>query len=197
MAPLVRTILIINGHPDPASKGLCHALAHSYAQGARKAGFPVRQLDIAQLDFPLLHSQAEFERSPAPPAIVAAQSDILWARHLVVIYPLWLGDMPALLKAFFEQALRPGFAFTHRASGFPSQHLKERSARIIVTMGMPAPVYRWYFRAHGLKNLERNILRFSGFSPVRSTLLGSVGTCGPEKIRRRLDEVRSLGEVAA
>jgi putative NADPH-quinone reductase len=105
--------------------------------------------------------------------------------------------MPSLLKAFFEQTLRPGFAFTNREGGFPIQHLKGRSARIIVTMGMPAPVYRWYFRAHGLKNLERNILRFSGFGPVSSTLLGSVGTCGSEVIRRRLDDVKSLGKGAA
>ena len=197
MAPQVRNILIVNGHPDPESKGLCHALADSYAQGARKTGYAVRQLDVAQLDFPLLHSQAEFENETAPPAIVAAQGDISWAQHLVVIYPLWLGCMPALLKAFFEQTLRPGFAFTYRESGFPIQRLEGRSARIIVTMGMPAPVYRWYFRAHGLKNLERNILRFSGFGPVRSTLLGSVATCGADAIRRRLDDVKSMGEVAA
>ena len=197
MAPPVRNILIVNGHPDPDSKGLCHELADSYAQGACRTGHAVRQLDVAELDFPLLQSQAEFERGTTPPAIVAAQGDIGWAQHLVVIHPLWLGDMPALLKAFFEQALRPGFAFTYRQSGFPIPHLKGRSARVIVTMGMPAPVYRWYFRAHGLKNLERNILRFSGFGPVRSTLLGSVGTCGADAIRRRLDEVKSLGEAAA
>jgi putative NADPH-quinone reductase len=28
----------------------------------------------------------------------------------VIIYPLWLGAMPALLKGFFEQVFRPGFA---------------------------------------------------------------------------------------
>lgn len=28
-------------------------------------------------------------------------------------------------------------------------------ARIVISMGMPAFVYRWYFRAHGLKSLRR------------------------------------------
>ncbi len=193
MSRTVRSILILNGHPDAKSKGLCHALAEAYADGAREAGRTVHRLDVAGLDFRFVSSQAEFEKGTPPPDIAAAQEQIKSADHLVLVYPLWLGDMPAVLKAFLEQVLRPGFAFSHRPSGFPIKHLKGRSARIIVTMGMPAFVYRWFFRAHGLKNLKRNILRFAGFSPVRATLLGSVGTCGKEKIQRRLAEVKELG----
>jgi putative NADPH-quinone reductase len=193
MADNARSILILNGHPDVTSKGLCHALAEAYAEGARGAGRKVERLDVAALDFGFLHSQSEFEKGKAPPAIAAAQKQIEQADHLVVIFPLWLGDIPAVLKAFFEQTLRPGFAFTYRPNGFPIMHLKGRSARVVVTMGMPAPVYRWYFGAHGLKNLKRNILGFVGFAPVRDTIVGSVGTAGENKMRRRLDEVRALG----
>lgn len=191
----VRSILIVNGHPDPAGKGLCHALADAYAEGARSAGHAVERVDVAALDIGFLHSQAEFEKGSAPPAIAAAQRQIERCNHLVVIFPLWLGDVPAVLKAFFEQTLRPGFAFTYRPSGFPIMHLKGRSARIVVTMGMPAFVYRWYFGAHGLKNLKRNILGFVGFTPVRYTIVGSVGTTGPDKMRRHIDEVRELGRA--
>jgi putative NADPH-quinone reductase len=41
---------------------------------------------------------------PPNEAILAAQQTILEAEHLMIIYPLWLGTMPALVKAFFEQA---------------------------------------------------------------------------------------------
>jgi putative NADPH-quinone reductase len=189
-------ILILNGHPDAAGKGLCHALAEAYADGARETGHEVRRIDVAGLDFGFLHSQAEFEQGKAPAAIVAAQQDILWADHLAIVFPLWLGDVPAVLKAFFEQTLRPGFAFDYRPSGFPVMHLKGRSARIIATMGMPAFGYRWYFCAHGLRNLRRNILKFVGIRPVRDTLIGSVGTTGKETIQRRLEDVRALGREA-
>ena len=64
----------------------------------------------------------------------------------------------------------PGFAFAYRPSGFPQKNLGGRSARIVVTMGMPAFVYRWYFRAHAVKNLKRNILGFVGYAPVRDTI---------------------------
>ena len=79
------------------------------------------------------------------------------------------------LKAFLEQIARPGFAF-NEASGNPFgvKGLRGRSARVIVTMGMPALVYRWLYRAHSVKSLERNILGFVGISPVNETLIGGV-----------------------
>jgi putative NADPH-quinone reductase len=99
----------------------------------------VRRLDVASLAFGWLDSQAEFERGTPPRAILYAQENARWAHHLVVIFPLWLGDVPAVLKAFFEQLLRPGFAFDYRPGGFPVKRLKGRSASVIVTMGMPRP----------------------------------------------------------
>ena len=64
-------------------------------------------------------------------------------------------------------------------------------------MGLPALVYRWYFRAHGLKNLKRNVLRFVGFAPVRDTRVGRVGTRSRASIVRVLEEVKRLGQRAA
>lgn len=190
-------ILILNGHPDGNSKGLCHAIAEAYADGAREAGHSITRMNVAGLDFGFLRSQAAFEHEPPPPDIVRAQEAVKAATHLVVVFPLWLGDMPALLKAFFEQTLRPGFAYTYRPKGFPVMHLKGRSARVIVTMGMPAIIYRWYYRAHGLKNLERNILRFVGFAPVRDTIIGNLAGVPRGVIERRLAEIRELGKRAA
>jgi putative NADPH-quinone reductase len=71
--------------------------------------------------------------------------------------------------------------------------LNGNSARIIVTMGMPAWIYRWYFLAHSLKSLERNILRFSGIIPVHETLIGGVEAGGPPTRNRWLETVRALG----
>jgi putative NADPH-quinone reductase len=103
------------------------------------------------------------------------QRTIGWADHLVLIYPLWLGSMPAILKGFLEQVFRPQFATAKQEGGkMWKKLLTGKSARIVVTMGMPAFVYRWYFRGHSLKALERNILRFSGVGPIRASLFGLV-----------------------
>src|SRR5690606_19336849 len=132
------------GHPDAAAPHLCHALAHAYAKGATGAGNPVRHIDVATIDFPLLRSQHEWELGLLPASLKDAQADIGWAQHIVLFFPLWLGDMPAILKGFLEQVARPGFAFTADGNNpFGRKGLAGRSARVVVTMGMPSMVYRW------------------------------------------------------
>jgi putative NADPH-quinone reductase len=49
--------------------------------------------------------------------------------------------MPVLLKAFLEQVMRPGVALECRKHGFPRGLLAGHSARLVVTMGMPALIY--------------------------------------------------------
>jgi putative NADPH-quinone reductase len=187
-------IALIQAHPDSAGGHFCHALAQAYADGAREAGREVRLIDVAQLDFPLLRSQKDWLEGEAPTALRPAQDTIRWADHLVFVFPLWLGDMPALLKAFLEQIARPGFAFD-KVEGNPlgKKLLTGRSARIIVTMGMPAAVYRWIFRAHSLRSLERNILGFVGIAPIHETLIGGVEGLGQAGVQRWLDEMEALG----
>lgn len=193
-----KRILIIQGHPDPAAKHLGHALADSYAEGAQAAGHAVRRTSVAELDFSLLRSQKEWEETGIPPKLRQAQEDIRWAEHLVIFFPLWLGDMPALLKGFLEQVARPGFAFSYNEgrTAFTKKGLEGRSARVVVTMGMPALVYRWYFRAHSVKSLERNILGFVGIAPVNETLIGMVGNLKAEDGRKWLKKLRALGTRA-
>lgn len=181
---MARRITIIQGHPDPGGKRFCHALGEAYAAGAREGGLEVKFIDIARVEVPFLRTQAQFETGAPPRSIAEAQEAIRWADHLLVIYPLWLGMMPALLKAFFEQAFRPGFAFKTGERGWGSP-LKGRSARIVVTMGMPAFIYRWFFGAHGLKSLERSILRFVGIKPIRSA--------DEQKRKAWLEKLRALG----
>src|SRR5450759_3311453 len=74
--------------------------------------------------------------------------------------------------------------------------LKGKSARIIMTMGMPGWFYRWYFGAHALKLFKRNILHFTGVSPVRSTVYGMVEGVGDDKRKQWLREVEALGHQA-
>lgn len=62
-------------------------------------------------------------------------------------------------------------------------------------MGMPAWVYRWWYRAHSLKSLQRNILQFCGIRPTRATLIGNIEKMNEQQRAGWLDEMRGLGEV--
>lgn len=189
-------ILVIQGHPDPDTGRYCQALSRAYREGAGAAGHAVREVRLADLDFPLLRSKHDFDHGIPPEAIFAVQEDVRWASHLVIIFPLWLGDIPALLKGLLEQVFRPGFAMQPPAAGQGwKKLLKGRSARLVITMGMPAFVYRWYFGAHAEKLLRRNILGFVGIAPVRRSLIGMVEG-SPRRRERWLARMRELGQRA-
>ncbi len=188
-----RHILIIEAHPDGRNGHLCRALADSYADGAALAGFMLRRLDLSQLDFPLLRSQEAFENDPIPDVLVPAGEAIQWAEHIVLIFPLWLGTMPALLKAFLEQVFRPGIAFQYAEGGAVRKLPGGCTARIIVTMGMPTIVYRLWYGAHGTEVLRRSILNFSGIRPARQTFFGSIERASSAERTRWLKKVEMLG----
>ena len=191
-----KRIAIIQGHPDPRGNHYGHALADAYTKAAEESGHEVRRIDVASLDFPILRSKEDFDTGTPNDATRQAQDAIRWAGHLVIFYPLWLGEMPALLKAFMEQVFRPGFAFGEAESGkMMKKLLTGKSARIVVTMGMPAFFYRWYFRAHGLKNLQRNILGFSGIGPIKTSLIGMVEAGENTKRQQWIERMQAFGRA--
>jgi putative NADPH-quinone reductase len=190
-------ILILDGHPDPAPERFLHALADAYREGAAAGAHEALVVRVADVEFPLLRTQADYNNGEPTAAVRAVQDKFDWASHVVILYPLWLGGMPAMLKGLLEQLLRPGFAFSTRKLGrWPVKLQGGKSARIIVTMGMPAAIYRFWYRAHSLRSLQRNILKFVGFRRVRATVIGSVETLGDVERKARLLAVKELGRQA-
>ncbi len=190
-----RRITIIQGHPDPCGTRYGHALAQAYRDGAIEQGHEVKVVEVAQLDFPLLRSQEDWGRGGLPDALHAAHQAILWADHLVVFFPLWLGTMPALLKGFFEQVLRLNSSAADRSKAAHAA-LAGHSGRVVVTMAMPALKYRWVYLAHGVRGLERSVLGFVGVKPIRETLIGSVEQPSEQHLRW-LGRLRDMGRAAA
>lgn len=188
-----KTVAILQGHPDPAGGHLCHALADAYAEGAEAAGHRVLRVEIAQIDVPILRDRAAFEAGELPPSLAAAKDAIVAADHVVLVFPLWLGTMPALVKAFLEQVMRPGVAFAYEKTGI-KKLLAGRSAHLVVTMAMPALAYRVFFLSHGVAGLRRSIFRFVGFSPVRSTMFGMVMAASESTRAGWLARMRRDGE---
>ena len=192
----IRRILVINGNPDPSTERLTSALASAYIAGAQSTSHDVRRIDVGALTFPFLRAATEFAAPPVHPDIVAARQDFLWADHLVVIYPIWLGSAPALLKAFMEWIACGEFFLATGGGGWPKGKLKGRSARQVVTLGMPAIAYRLFFGAHGARAFASGILRLAGIAPLRTTYFGGAGI-SPNRSRKWLDRLHKLGTMGA
>jgi putative NADPH-quinone reductase len=105
--------------------------------------------------------------------------------------------MPALLKGFIERILQPDLIARENTENAMNWNIfANKTARIIMTMGMPVSIYRWWYRGHALKLLTRNILHFIGIKPVRQTLYGMIETSKPEARERWLRDVETLGKAA-
>jgi putative NADPH-quinone reductase len=188
-------ILVLVGHPQTNS--FCEALADRYVRGAGSAGHQVTKLALHSLSFdPILHEGysriQELEQD-----LKSAYRKIAACDHLVIVFPLWCGDMPALLKGFIERILQPDLIVRHGTEGAMNWRLfSNKTAEIIMTMGMPVSIYRYWYRSYALKLLKYNILKFIGITPVRDTLFGMVADVSLDKRNKWLNKAEKLGLTA-
>jgi len=187
-----KKILIVLAHPQV--KSYCGALAQAYADGAREAGAEVRQVNLAELRFNPVGSGSLDKPLELEPELRQAQDDIRWAEHLVFVYPILWGTLPALLKGFIERVFAPGFAVNFRKdSPLWDKLLTGRSARLIVTLNTPPLLYRLLFRRAGHITMKRSILQFCGISPVKITDVGPMRASSDAKRAQWIRQARALG----
>jgi NAD(P)H dehydrogenase (quinone) len=189
----MKKVLIIMGHPNKDSFG--NALADTYQLGAGKANAEIRRTNLADLDFdPILHKGYN-EIQPLEPDLQKVQEDILWAEHLVFVYPIWWGNLPALVKGFVDRVFLPGFAFKYREnSPWWDQYLKGKSARLITTADAPNFYFNWIVGKPAHKAMKKATLEFCGIKPVKITSFGSVRFADEAKRKNWLEKVERLGE---
>ena len=187
-----KRILVLLGHPGQQS--FCTALAERYVTAAQQAGHEVRLCRLGALRFdPILHEGYQ-QIQPLEPDLQQAQADILWAEHLVWVFPIWWGGIPALLKGFLDRVMLPGFAFKYRpGKAFPEKLLQGRTADLLVTLDTPPWYYRWVYHMPGLHQMRRTTLAFCGIRPLKTLTFGPVLGSTAERRERWLEQASRLG----
>jgi NAD(P)H dehydrogenase (quinone) len=189
---MAKRILVVFGQPERKSYG--GALAVAYIEGARASGAEVREIYLGELRFNPAPLPGQSKPGEIEPDLAQAQASIKWAEHLVFVYPIWWGTIPALLKGFIERVFTPGFAVNYRNDSWRwDKLLVGRSARLIVTLNTPSFVYRWLFGRPGHITMKRTILGYCGVKPIRITEVGPIKGSTDAKRARWLEDVRGLG----
>jgi len=188
-------IMIVVGHPEQDS--FCAALGHAYETGARAGGHSVDFFDLSRMSFDAILRGGYHRLQPLEPDLEAARRALWQCDHVVIVFPLWLGDMPAILKGFFERIMQPSLLEKQAQGPAASwKFFEKKSARVVITMGMPGFIYRLWFGAHALKLLKRNILHFVGIKPVEATILGGIASVSAEQRQAWLKDMERLGARA-
>lgn len=188
-----RRVLLVLGHPRGDS--LCAALAGAYANGAEAAGSEIRRIEVGKLGFDPDVRAASIRAQPLEADLEDAQRMILWAEHLVFVFPTWWGTMPARLKGFLDRVLTPGFAFDEITGGIGyAPRLGGRTADLLITMDTPAAAHRLAYRSPGINMMKRATLGFCGIEVVRTRLFDRVKDRAADERRAWLEVARALGE---
>ncbi len=188
---MTKKILILLGHPDADT--FSGSMADHYQAGAEDMGHEVHRINLGDLQFdPILHKGYK-EIQALEPDLTKVQDEIRWADHVVIVYPNWWCTMPALLKGLFDRIWLPGFAFNfNKETKRIEQHLKGKTARVIIVAGTHSPFATWWKYGDYTNEIQHGILGFAGFK----TAVSSFGPC--EKVDNKIREkwftqVKKLG----
>ncbi|MCR8720915.1 NAD(P)H-dependent oxidoreductase [Pseudomonas syringae] len=188
-----KRILMVYGTPKAIS--FCHALGDAYAQAARGEGHVVRFIKLGELDFdPILHNGYD-QTQTLEPDLLEAQRQIHWAEHLVFVYPVWWGGLPALLTGFFDRVLTPGFAFkAHGRKQHANELLRGRTAELLVAMDTPPRYFRWIYGAPAHRQMVRTILSFCGIKTKRLTEFAPIHSATEQQRQEWIVHAQTLGK---
>lgn len=190
----MKNILIINGHPDKESFNA--ALSKAYLKGVKKTKSEIKTIDIRDLNF---NPNLEFgyrKRTELEPDLLKAQEFLKWADHIVWVYPVWWGSIPAIMKGFLDRVLLPGFAFAKRKDSLWWDKLfKYKTSRIICTMDQPTWYYRWFYGRPSHKAMKKLTLNFIGIKSVKITAIGPVRLSKDEFRAKWLKKIEKLGAL--
>ena len=184
-------VLVILGHPRKDS--YCADLATAYMRGATEAGAEVAYLVLADMQYEINVVVPSPQHQYREEDVLHAQQLILWADHLVFVYPTWWGGAPALLKAFFDRVFVPGFAFREIQPDAFDKMLSPRTAQLITTMDTPVFVDWLINGAPSVKAVRNATLKFCGISPVHTLKLSPIKHSSSAKKREWLQRVYDKG----
>jgi NAD(P)H dehydrogenase (quinone) len=184
-------IYVLFAHPDPQSFN--GRLADAYCDAAVAAGHEIRRDNLFELNFdPIL--RAGLKRvQPLENDLIAAQANLSWCERFVLIYPVWWGNVPALLKGFFDRTLYSEFTYRHDVKDPRwSKLLEGKSGHIITTSDAPAAWLRSEYRDADIHAVRNATLQICGMKPVQVTRIGGVKDLSPVKRQNWLTRVAAM-----
>lgn len=190
---MTNKIVIINGHPDEESYNF--AIAQAYKSGAEKSGAEIREIVIRNLKFNPNLQFGYRKRTELEPDLLEAQETLKWAGHIVWIYPVWWGSVPAIMKGFLDRVLLPGFAFKKReGSLWWDKYFTGKTSRIICTLDQPSWYYKWFNGSPSHTAMKKLTMNFIGVKSVKITSIGPIRLSKDTFREKWLQKIEKLGE---
>lgn len=125
---------------NPSPKSFCHAIARTYAAEVQRQGQTATVTDLFGMAFdPVLKNVERADRDDRHHPWVAAElARVAASGALVLVYPIWFGGPPAILKGYVDRVLGAHCGFRAFREGGAQRELIGRYLLSMTTSGTPA-----------------------------------------------------------
>ncbi len=135
----MRTLIVV---AHPLADSFTHAAALRVQMTLERRGVKIDVIDLYADDFDPRLTAAErrtyFTAQPDWSALADYAERLRASQKLVLVFPQWWFDAPAILKGFFDRVLAPGVGFERSLGGAPTPLLTQiESLWVVSSTGAP------------------------------------------------------------
>jgi NAD(P)H dehydrogenase (quinone) len=206
-------ILLISAHDD--TKSFVAALQNSALSVLERTENKIIVTDLysqsfnpvaSMLDFKTssgTHANYMFEQQRAvnigngfSPDIEAEMQKVKDADMIIIHFPLWWGNVPAILKGWLDRVLAMGFAWDSD-NRYDKGLMKGKKVLLVVSTGDPES----YYGSDGMHKatvsqhiygLTHGTLAFCGFDVLKPYVIHNVTAASRDELESRIDEYRVI-----
>lgn len=150
-------VTIVYAHPY--EKSFNHAILERVKGLLDDQNKKYEVLDLYADGFNPVYSKEELqlfsEGKALDPLVGAYQEKLKDASLLILIFPIWWNDVPAIVKGFFDKVMLKGFAYVDAEQGIKGILTNIKSAKVITTSEEPTS----YFKTSGGDAIERVLIK--------------------------------------
>ncbi|KAI1082444.1 Flavodoxin-like protein [Whalleya microplaca] len=211
-------VFIVFAHPEPQS--LNAALLKTTVSELEAQGHGVQVSDLYAMQWKCQVDRADFPQVPTDARLRVAlasgestisntltddvkceQEKLLWADVVILQFPLWWYNMPAILKGWIDRVYSLGFAYglgeyndQRWGDRYGEGNLFGRRAMLVVTVGS----WREHFSARGICGpiddllfpINHGVLYYTGFEVLPSFVVYRADTLNDGTFQITADELR-------
>lgn len=132
---------------NPTPKSFCHSIARTYADTVAQCGQSAEIIDLNTMGFdPALKDEYRPDRgAPLSPWVEGQLDELAASDVIVLVYPIWFGGPPAILKGYIDRVLGAGLAVGPFQEGRGQRALKGKWLLSFTTSGTSLE----WLREHG------------------------------------------------
>jgi len=170
----MKNAVILYAHPNP--KSFSNAIKETAFDFLSKNGFNVEVVDLYSINFNPILSAKDFEniQQGTISEDVKKQQEIINKSDLIVlVFPVWWYNMPAILKGYIDRVFSYGFAYVEEGDEIKGL-LKGKKVVIFANFGGSEEEYKRDNFDKCLSKTFEEIFRFCGIDFVKTKFFYSV-----------------------